>query len=209
MEISLSIESREGLTWPHWKRLTKEIENWNYAGLFRSDHLPGDNAALELIVSLAYLADHTQRIHFGPLIAPISFHDLSGGRLILGLGAGWLKLEHQSWGYDLGDRHIRSTRFEEGLEVITQLLRNDEQVSFEGQYFRLREARMLPRPERSGGHPSWSGAMGPDERCRWSFAMPTSGTCFTSRRSASSSDQRPLIVCWIKLDDSPMRSSGP
>jgi len=56
MQISITIEGQEGLTWPLWKRFVTEIENLGYAGLFRSDHFPVDKAALELVVSLAYLA---------------------------------------------------------------------------------------------------------------------------------------------------------
>jgi alkanesulfonate monooxygenase SsuD/methylene tetrahydromethanopterin reductase-like flavin-dependent oxidoreductase (luciferase family) len=75
MQISVTIEGQEGLTWAHWKRFVTEVENLGYAGLFRSDHFPDDKAALELIVSLAYLADHTQRLHFGSLVTPLSFRD--------------------------------------------------------------------------------------------------------------------------------------
>jgi alkanesulfonate monooxygenase SsuD/methylene tetrahydromethanopterin reductase-like flavin-dependent oxidoreductase (luciferase family) len=100
MEISISVEGQEELTWPKWKRLINEIENLGYAGLFRSDHFPIGKPALELIVSLTYLADHTKHIHFGSLVAPFSFRnpvmlarqaaaidDLSNGRLVPGLGA--------------------------------------------------------------------------------------------------------------------------
>jgi alkanesulfonate monooxygenase SsuD/methylene tetrahydromethanopterin reductase-like flavin-dependent oxidoreductase (luciferase family) len=164
MQISISIEAQEGLTWSSWKQIVAEVENLGYAGLFRSDHFPGDKAALELIVSLAYLADHTQRLHFGSLVAPLSFRDpailagqaaaiddLSGGRLVLGLGAGWVEREHHVWGYQLGEPNTRSSRFKEGLEVISQLLNSDEPVTYEGQYYQLRGARLLPRPQRSGG----------------------------------------------------------
>jgi len=164
MQLSITVEGQEGLTWPRWKRLAAEVERLGYAGLFRSDHFPGNRSALELVVSLAYLADSTERIHFGSLVAPVSFRDpamlarqaaalddLSGGRLVLGLGAGWEAHEHQVWGYQLGDAATRSARFEEGLEVITRLLRNDEPVTYEGEYFQLREARLLPRPQRPDG----------------------------------------------------------
>ncbi len=164
MQISVTIEGQEGLTWSHWKQFVTEVENLGYAGLFRSDHFPGDKAALELVVSLAYLADHTRRLHFGSLVAPLSFRDpvmlarqaaaiddLSGGRLILGLGAGWQEQEHQTWGYELGDVSTRMARFEEGLELITRLFRSDEPVTYEGRFFQLHEARLLPRPLRPGG----------------------------------------------------------
>ena len=164
MQVSVTVEAQEGLTWPRWKRFVAEVEKLGYAGLFRSDHFPSARAALEMVVSLAYLADRTQRIHFGSLVAPVSFRDpamlarqaaalddLSEGRLVLGLGAGWEVHEHQVWGYRLGDAATRSARFEEGLEVITRLLGSDEPVTYEGKFFQLNEAWLLPRPQRPGG----------------------------------------------------------
>lgn len=176
--VSIQIEGQNGLTWPHWKRLVTEIEDLGFAGLFRSDHFtngrPPDKDSLETIVSLTYLADHTQRIHFGPLVAPISIRhpamlarqaaaldDLSGGRMILGLGAGWQEREHQHFGFPLGDIPTRMRRFEEGLEVITGLLHSDEPVSYEGQFFQLHDAILLPRPQRPGGPPILIGGNGP------------------------------------------------
>jgi F420-dependent oxidoreductase-like protein len=171
------IEGQNGLTWAHWKRLVAEVEALGFAGLFRSDHFtnprPPDKASLEMVVSLAYLADHTTRMHFGPLVAPLSFRDptqlarqaaalddLSGGRMILGVGAGWQEREHTLFGHDLGDVPTRMARLHEGLEVITRLLRTDEPATFEGNFFHLRGATLLPRPMRPGGPPILIGGNG-------------------------------------------------
>jgi len=106
IRISISAEGVGGLNWARWQRLVPEVERLGFAGLFCSDHFappfPAERDSLELIVALTYLADHTQRVHFGSLVAPLSFRDpmllarqaaalddLSGGRFILGLGAGW------------------------------------------------------------------------------------------------------------------------
>lgn len=176
--ISIQIEGQNGLTWPHWKQLVSEVENLGFAGLFRSDHFtnarPPDKDSLELIVSLAYLADHSQHIHFGPLVSPISFRDptllvrqaaalddLSGGRMILGLGAGWQDREHRLFGHELGDIPTRMARFEEGLEVITRLLNSEEPVTYEGKFFQLHEALLLPRPQRPRGPEIMIGGNGP------------------------------------------------
>ncbi len=176
--ISIQIEGQNGLTWPRWKRLVEEVEDLGFAGLFRSDHFtnarPPDKASLEMVVSLTYLADHTQRIHFGPLVAPISFRDpallarqaaalddLSGGRMILGIGAGWQEREHRLFGHDLGDVPTRMARMEEGLEVITRLLKSNEPVTYEGKFFQLRGATLLPRPQRPGGPRILIGGNGP------------------------------------------------
>ena len=176
--ISIMIEGQNGLTWPRWKRIVKEVEELGFAGLFRSDHFtnanPPDKDSLEMIVSLTYLADHSQRLHFGPLVAPVSFRDprmlarqaaalddLSGGRMILGVGAGWQEREHRLFGYNLGDLRTRMARLEEGLEVITRLLRSDEPVTYEGRFFQLRGATLLPRPQRPGGPDIQIGGNGP------------------------------------------------
>lgn len=166
--ISIMIEGQDGLTWARWKKLVDEVEALGFAGLYRSDHFtnarPPDKASLEMIVSLTYLADHTQRLTFGPLVAPFSFRDpmllvrqaaalddLSGGRMRLGLGAGWQEREHTLFGFDLGDIPTRMARLEEGLEVVTRLLKSDDPVTFEGRFYQLRGATLLPRPQRPGG----------------------------------------------------------
>jgi len=168
IEVSISVEGQTGLTWSLWKRWVAMAEANGYSGLYRSDHFtmpdPPDEDSLECIVSLAYLADHTSRVRFGPLVAPLSFRDpvmlarqaaalddLSDGRMVLGVGTGWIEREHMLFGYELGDLGARFARLEEGLEVVTRLLRSDEPVSYEGQFYTLREAVLLPRPQREGG----------------------------------------------------------
>ncbi len=168
LEIAIMLEGQNGLTWPRWQKLAAAVENLGFAGLYRSDHFTNADApdldSLELWVSLTWLASHTRRIEFGPLVTPFSFRhpaltarmaaavdDLSGGRLTLGLGAGWQAREHQHFGFDLLDLPQRFARFEEGLEVVTRLLNSDQPMTFDGQYFPLKEAILLPRPQRPGG----------------------------------------------------------
>ena len=168
MDLAIFIEGQAGLNWPRWQRLAQAAEDLGYAGLYRSDHFtppePPDVDALELWVSLAWLASHTRRLDFGPLVAPVSFRhpnimarqaaavdDLSGGRLTLGIGAGWQEREHAVNGFDLLDLDRRFARFEEGIAVAAQLLRSDTPSTFEGQFFQLRGAVLLPRPQRPGG----------------------------------------------------------
>jgi alkanesulfonate monooxygenase SsuD/methylene tetrahydromethanopterin reductase-like flavin-dependent oxidoreductase (luciferase family) len=165
MKIAVTIEGMCGLNWPRWKRFVSAVEELGFAGLFRSDHFtlpdPPEVDSLEMIVSLTYLASHSQRVHFGPLVAPLSFRDpimlarqamalddLSGGRMILGLGAGWILREHTMFGYNLGDVKTRMDRLEEGVEVIARLIRSEKPVTFEGRFHHLQEAQLLPRPPR-------------------------------------------------------------
>ena len=178
MEIAIMIEGQNGLTWPRWQRIATAVEELGFVGLYRSDHYtnagPPDIESLELWVSLTWLASHTQRIEFGPLVTPVSFRqptmtarmavavdDLSGGRLTLGLGAGWQEREHINYGWDLLPVPQRFARFEEGVRIIRHLLRQDEPLNFDGEYYRLHDAVLLPRPERPGGPPILIGGGGP------------------------------------------------
>jgi F420-dependent oxidoreductase-like protein len=177
IEIAIFLEGQNGLNWPRFQRLAKVVEDLGFIGFFRSDHFtnanPPDKDSLELWVSLTWLASHTKRIEFGPLVSPVSFRhptftarmaaavdDLSEGRLILGLGAGWQEREHNNYGFDLLPKRERFDRFEEGVEVITNLLRSDEPVDYDGQYYRLQEGILLPRPQRPDGPPILIGGNG-------------------------------------------------
>ncbi len=160
MDFAIMIEGQDGLTWERWKRIAKAVEELGFAGLYRSDHLtnpqPPDKEALELWASLTWLADNTQRIEFGPLVAPFSFRhpvitawtalsvdELSGGRLRLGVGAGWQEREHVKFGLPLLEKRDRFARFREGLEVVYLLLRSDAPVDYSGRFYQLREAQLL------------------------------------------------------------------
>lgn len=160
------VEGQTGLTWERLKALTARVEDLGFAGLYRSDHFTGsappNEDSLEMIVSLTYVADHTRRIHFGPMVAPVSFRDpvmlarqaahidaLSDGRMILGVGAGWSQREHEMFGYPLLDKRARMERFIEGVRVIHGLLKSDTPVTFQGRWYTLREAEILPRPNKT------------------------------------------------------------
>ncbi len=178
IEVAIMIEGQYGIDWPRWKRLARVVEECGYAGLYRSDHFTEPAGphldALELWASLTWLADNTRRIEFGPLVSPVSFRhpvitawqasavdSLAGGRLRLGIGAGWQEREHETYGFDLLDTDRRFARFEEGLEVVTRLLRSEEPVSFEGEFYRLNNALLVPRSPRPGGPPIVIGGNGP------------------------------------------------
>lgn len=178
MEIALMVEGQMGLNWPRWQRMIKAAEDLGFAGLYRSDHFtnpsPPDEDSLELWVSLTWLAGNTRRIEFGPLVTPFSFRhpamtarmaaavdDLSGGRLQLGLGAGWQEREHQNFSYDLLEVRPRFERYEEGLQIVTHLLQKEEPLTYQGEYYQMHNAVVLPRPQRAGGPPIVIGGNGP------------------------------------------------
>jgi F420-dependent oxidoreductase-like protein len=178
LDVAIMVEGQEGVSWERWRRLARAVDDLGYAGLYRSDHFPQDQTgayrdSLELWASLTWLAQNTSRIEFGPLVSPVSFRhpvitawqastvdNLAGGRLRLGLGAGWNEWEHGTFGFDVLDTDRRFARFEEGLEVVTRLLRNGEPVSFDGEFYQLGDALLLPRSPRPTGTPVVVGGNG-------------------------------------------------
>jgi F420-dependent oxidoreductase-like protein len=177
-EVAIMIEGQDGLGWARWQRLVRTVEDSGYAGLYRSDHVTNPTGpvldALELWSSLTWLAENTSRIEFGPLVSPVSFRhpvitawtastvdSLAGGRLRLGLGAGWQEREHEAHGFELLETDLRFARYEEALEVVSRLLRTEEPVSFDGTFYRLRDALLRPRSPRPGGPPIVIGGNGP------------------------------------------------
>jgi alkanesulfonate monooxygenase SsuD/methylene tetrahydromethanopterin reductase-like flavin-dependent oxidoreductase (luciferase family) len=170
MKLVIDFQVTDDLTWPLWAELTQAVERLGFAGVSLSDHFPDGGDALETITALTYLASHSRMLQLGMLVSPLSFRDpvmlarqamlidaLSGGRMVLGIGAGWIESEHTMFGYDLGDLKTREARFEEGVQVITLLVRNQGPVSFDGRFFHLRNARLhahsgRPMPILIGGN---------------------------------------------------------
>lgn len=178
LKIAIMIEGQMGLNWARWQRIARAVEDLGFAGLFRSDHFLNPDGppqdSLDLWASLLWLADNTERIEFGPLVSPVSFRhpahtarlasavdDLSGGRLTLGLGAGWNEREHEAYSFDLLPVPERFKRFEEALSAITCLLQEDRPLTLRGEYYTFNEAVLRPRPARPGGPPILVGGNGP------------------------------------------------
>lgn len=162
----------------------KMLELWTAADRFEVfesawnfDHfypIRGDTngPCLEAWVTLSALAQATERIRVGTMVNGMHFRHpavtasmaasldiVSGGRLELGLGAGWYELEADAYGIDLGTVDERMTRFEEGTEVIHRLL-TQEHTDFEGRFFRLTNARNEPKPVQSPRPPIVIGGRG-------------------------------------------------
>lgn len=179
IEVAIMVEGQNGLNWERWQRIAHAVEALGFVGLYRSDHYtnpnPPDMDSLELWVSLTWLASHTSRIEFGPLVSPVSFRqptmtarmaaaidDLSGGRLVLGVGAGWQEREHTNYDWPLLGISERLDRFEEGLQIISGLLRSETPLDFVGSYYQLHNAVVLPHPKRGNRLPILIGGNGPE-----------------------------------------------
>jgi alkanesulfonate monooxygenase SsuD/methylene tetrahydromethanopterin reductase-like flavin-dependent oxidoreductase (luciferase family) len=163
--IGLMVEGQFGLNWERWTRVLDMAERAGYQCVFRSDHFtnPGapDLDSLELFTSLTYAAMRTKRIEFGSLVAPVTFRhptmtvrqataidDLSGGRLVLGLGAGWQRREHENYGIPFDDFPTRFNKLTDALEITQRLLHDANPVSHTGKIITVRDAVLLPRPRR-------------------------------------------------------------
>jgi F420-dependent oxidoreductase-like protein len=176
MQLAIMIEAQEGLTWERWQALARTAEDSGYASLCRSDHLTGlfgdpRQPSLDAWASLTWLASHTRRIRFGPMVCPLTFYhpallakraaavaELSGGRFDLGIGGGWHEGEHAMFGIPFPPLKERLDRLECGARAIRALWR-DETVTLEQPYYPLREARSFPRPP-AGGVPLVVGGRG-------------------------------------------------
>jgi alkanesulfonate monooxygenase SsuD/methylene tetrahydromethanopterin reductase-like flavin-dependent oxidoreductase (luciferase family) len=135
--------------------------------LYRCDGRPS-RGPWEAWTTLAAIAAVTERVEIGPLVSATSFHnpamlaklagtvdEISGGRLILGLGAGWNETEYQAYGFPF-DRRV--ARFAEAFTIIRSLLR-DGKVDFAGEFYSARDCELVPRP-RPGGPPLMVGSIG-------------------------------------------------
>jgi F420-dependent oxidoreductase-like protein len=177
-QIGLMLEGQDGLNWERWQRILQAAEELGFQCVFRSDHFtnaaPPEKDSLECWVSLTYAASHTKRIEFGPLVSPTTFRhpamlvrmaaavsDLSGGRLVLGMGAGWQEREHTMFDVPFYDFSRRYEMLVDALEITSRLLFSDGRVSYEGKHFSLNDAVLLPRPAKPGHPPILIGGNGP------------------------------------------------
>jgi probable F420-dependent oxidoreductase len=156
--------------------MARTAEAAGFDSVWMGDHLlydlPGGvtRGPWEVWTSLAALAAVTERVELGPLVASASFHAptmlakqaatvdaISGGRLILGLGAGWNEREYRAFGFPY-DRRV--SRFEEAFTIIRGLLR-DGCIDFDGAYYQTENCVLDPGPVRPGGPPLLLGSISP------------------------------------------------
>jgi probable F420-dependent oxidoreductase len=160
--IQLPEVERE-VRWPEYLAMARAAEDVGFDSIWVGDHYlyRGDSGRergpWEAWTLLAALAAATERVRLGPLVACLAFHhpavlakqaatvhEVSGGRLVVGVGAGWNRTEFDAFGipYD-----HRASRFEEAFEIVRRLLAG-ERVTFEGRWHRADDAVLLPAPER-------------------------------------------------------------
>jgi F420-dependent oxidoreductase-like protein len=157
------IEGQEGVSWEQWVALARACEEGGLEGLFRSDHYQSvfdirGRGSLDAWATLAGLAAVTERIRLGTMVSPPTFRrpsvlarmvatadHISGGRIELGLGAGWNAREHEAYGFPFPDLGERMEILEEQLEIVHWQW-TEEELSFEGRHYRLERCRAEPKP---------------------------------------------------------------
>jgi F420-dependent oxidoreductase-like protein len=167
VDLRIFTEPQQGASYDDLLRVATATEDAGYDAFFRSDHylkmgdVSGEPGPTDAWVTLAGLARETSRIRLGTLVNSATFRlpgplaiivaqvdQMSGGRVELGLGAGWFEQEHAAYGIPFPGLGERFDRLTEQLEVITGLWRTlpGERYSFSGQHYTLTDSPALPKP---------------------------------------------------------------
>ena len=157
------VEGQEDVSWEQWLALARACEDGGLEGLFRSDHYASvsgflERGSLDAWTTLAALAARTERIRLGSMVSPVTFRHpsllakavatadhVSGGRVELGIGAGWNELEHRVYGFPFPATPERMERLAEQLEIVCRQW-TEEEFDFDGRHYRLEGCRALPKP---------------------------------------------------------------
>ena len=157
------IEGQDGVTWPQWLALAQACESHGIPALFRSDHYlnlggQAERGPLDAWATIAALAAHTSTLRLGTLVSPVTFRHpselakavvtadhVSGGRVELGLGAGWHEREHAAYGFEFPPLNVRMDMLAEQLEIVHGHWA-DGAFSFAGEHYRLERLDAQPKP---------------------------------------------------------------
>ena len=174
MRFALMTEPQQGLSYDEILALARTAESVGFEGFFRSDHyasFPGEvgRPTTDAWTTLAGLARETSTIFLGTLVSPVTFRipgtfakqvgtvdEMSGGRVEVGMGAGWNELEHRQLGIPFPGLPERYDMLEEALAILHGLWTEHDGWSFDGTHWQVREAQLVPRPAQRDGrrHPN-------------------------------------------------------
>ena len=164
MRFALMIEPQQGLTYAEQLAVAQAAEAAGFEALFRSDHYesfpgPADNPTTDAWTVLAGLARETSRIRLGTLVSPVTFRlpgnlakvvatvdEMSGGRIELGLGAGWHEAEHRRHGLPFPPMEERADMLEEQLQIVRGLWAEPDGWSFAGRHYTIDDAHFRRKP---------------------------------------------------------------
>jgi F420-dependent oxidoreductase-like protein len=210
------IEGQEGVSWPQWVAIARACEEHGIPALFRSDHylnLDGehpDRGSLDAWGTICALAVVTSTVRLGTLVSPATFRHpsqlaklvttadhISGGRVDLGLGAGWHEREHQAYGFPFPPTGERIDVLEEQLQVV---LGNwgDERYSFAESHYTLRDLEAQPKPVQRP-HPPLiiGGSAGPRSAALAARFADEYNTAFATPDDVRRRRERPARACEL------------
>jgi alkanesulfonate monooxygenase SsuD/methylene tetrahydromethanopterin reductase-like flavin-dependent oxidoreductase (luciferase family) len=135
MRLALMIEGQEGVSWEDWLALAQACEEHGVEAMFRSDHYLSQTdparAALDAWTVISALAARTERLELGTLVSPVTFRppavlanasltafEISGGRISLGMGTGWMEAEHEAFGFPFPELKTRLQWLEEQIQAV-------------------------------------------------------------------------------------------
>jgi F420-dependent oxidoreductase-like protein len=160
MDVGLMVEGQAGLTWGRWLHILRLAEELRIPSVHRSDHffIGQQRESLEAYLSFAVAARETTRLRFGPMVTPVTFRtpvdvgrmaaqldELSEGRFVLGLGAGWNEPEHRAYGIPFPPIGERMNRLEDAIRMMRALWTGSP-ATYAGRYYPLEGADLLPKP---------------------------------------------------------------
>jgi F420-dependent oxidoreductase-like protein len=179
MRLALMIEGQEDVTWDDWVALAHACEEHGIEALFRSDHylsVQGETAhgSLDAWATINALATITSTLRLGTLVSPATFRhpselakvvatadQISGGRIELGMGTGWLEAEHRAYGFPFPPMKERMERLEEQLQIVNGAWA-DGPFDFHGRHYDVEGLDALPKPvQRPRPHLLLGGSGGP------------------------------------------------
>jgi F420-dependent oxidoreductase-like protein len=181
MDLRIFIEPQQGASYDDQLAVAKKAEECGFGAFFRSDHLlaMGDRDGLpgptDSWITLAGIARETSRIRLGTLVTSATFRNpgvlaisvaqvdqMSGGRVELGLGAGWFEAEHAAYGIEFPDTRTRFDRLAEELAIITGLWETPvgKRFSYDGEHYVLSDSPALPKPAQDPHPPIIIGGKG-------------------------------------------------
>ena len=163
MRICLMVEGQEGVTWEQWLALARACEDAGLDALFRSDHYVSvqdrpERGSLDAWATLAALAQATSRLRLGTLVSPATFRHpsvlakmattvdhVSGGRVEVGIGAGWHEPEHTAYGFPFPPVAARLEALEEQVEIVHRSW-SEGPFSFSGRHWSVEALDAVPKP---------------------------------------------------------------
>jgi F420-dependent oxidoreductase-like protein len=228
------IEGQEDVTWADWLALARACEEHGVEALFRSDHYlsvdgRGERGSLDAWATIAALAAVTSTVRLGTLVSPATFRHpsqlakvvvsadhVSGGRVELGMGTGWLAAEHEAYGFPFPPLAERMSMLEEQLRLVTGEWAEGP-LSFEGRHYSVRELESLPKPVQrprpklilGGGGGPRSLALAARFADEYNTVFKTAAECRDIRRELDSACRREgrepiplsLMTGWLAGDD--------